>query len=159
MVAHVGVALVAVAIAFSGSFDSRDTVSLDPEGSTTLHGYTLTYTGPFVSEQAHRSLVGATIVLARGGNTLGTLRPALTQYPNQIQAVPTPAVHTGWREDVYLSLVRIEADTARVTLDVYRFPLMWLLWLGGLVVVAGGALSFFGRRRTRTLAPAEMADV
>jgi cytochrome c-type biogenesis protein CcmF len=146
MVAHVGVALVAIAIAFSGSFDSRDTVTLEVGESARLHGYTLTYSGPFLSEQDHRTLIGATIVLSRGDTGLGTLQPALTQYPNQVQAVPTPAVHTGLREDVYLSLVRIEEGTARVTIDVFRFPLMWLLWLGGLVVVSGGALSFFGRR-------------
>ena len=148
MVSHIGVALVAVAIAFSGSFDTRDTITLDPGQSASVHGYTLTYSGPFLTEEAHRTLIGATVVLSRGGD-LATLRPALTQYPNQIQAIPTPAVHTGLREDVYLSLVRIEEGTARVTLDVFRFPLMWLLWLGGLVVVSGGGLSFFGRRQQR----------
>jgi cytochrome c-type biogenesis protein CcmF len=159
MVSHIGVALVAIAIAFSGSFDTRDTVTLDTGESTRLHGYTLTYSGPFLSEQDHRTLVGATVVLSRGGSSLATLQPALTQYPNQIQAIPTPAVHTGWREDVYLSLVRIEEGTARVTLDVFRFPLMWLLWLGGLVVVSGGALSFFGRRRLRSRGVLETVDV
>jgi cytochrome c biogenesis factor len=68
-------------------------------------------------------------------------------------------VHTGLREDVYLSLVRIEEGTARVTIDVFRFPLMWLLWLGGLVVVAGGGLSFFGRRRLRSEATLEAVGV
>ena len=159
MVAHVGVALVAIAIAFSGSFDSRDTVALEVGESARLHGYTLTYSGPFLSEQDHRTLIGATIVLSRGDTGLGTLQPALTQYPNQVQAVPTPAVHTGLREDVYLSLVRIEEGTARVTIDVFRFPLMWLLWLGGLVVVSGGALSFFGRRRLRSEATLEAVGV
>ncbi|HEX5631324.1 MAG TPA: heme lyase CcmF/NrfE family subunit [Acidimicrobiia bacterium] len=149
MVSHVGVALVAVAIAFSGSFDTRDTITLDPGQSAAVQGYTLTYVGPFLTEDAHRTLIGAEVVLARGGNDLATLRPALTQYPNQIQAIPTPAVRTGLREDVYLSLVRIEEGSARVTIDVFRFPLMWLLWIGGLIVVSGGALSFFGRRKQR----------
>jgi cytochrome c-type biogenesis protein CcmF len=160
MVSHVGVALVAVAIAFSGSFDSRDTVTLDLGGSADFDGYTLTYEAPFLREQGHRTVIGATIALSRGGSDLGDLRPALTQYPNQVQAIPTPAVHTGLREDVYLSLVRIEEGSARVTIDAYRFPLMWLLWLGGLVIVGGGALSFVGRRaQRRTGVVAETADV
>ncbi len=149
MVAHVGVALVAVAIAFSGSFDTRDTVTLQPGEAAVVHGYTLTYVGPFAIDDGHRTLIGAAIAVSRGGSELGELRPALTQYPNQIQAVPTPAVRTGLREDLYLSLVRIAEGTAAVTIDVFRFPLMWLLWLGGLIVVSGGALSFLGRRRAR----------
>jgi cytochrome c-type biogenesis protein CcmF len=153
MVAHVGVAMVAVAIAFSGSFDTRTTVTLDPGESVVVDGYTLTYLSPFVRDDGHRTLIGASVALSRGDRDLGTLGPALTQYPNQIQAVPTPAVHVGVREDVYLSLVRIEEGTGRVTLDVFRFPLMWLLWLGGLVVVCGGALSFGGRRRRHLLTP------
>ena len=161
MVSHIGVAMVAVAIAFSGSFDTRDTVSLDPGESVVVDGYTLTYVSPFLREDPHRTVIGATVAIARGGSELGTLGPALTEYPNQVQAIPTPSVRIGLREDLYLSLVRLEPETARVTLDVYRFPLMWLLWLGGLVIVAGGALSFVGRRRRRQLAPPqeETADV
>lgn len=160
MVSHLGVALVAVAIAFSGSFDTRTTVTLDVGESATVGGYTLTYLTPFVREEPNRTVVGATIQVDRNGRGVSTLRPALTQYPNQVQAIPTPSVHTGLREDIYLSLVRIEEDTARVSIDVFRFPLMWLLWLGGLIVVLGGALSFVGRRRKRTLAPVpETADV
>lgn len=153
MVSHIGVAMLAVAIAFSGSFDSRDTITLDPGGSAAVHGYTLTYTGPFLDDDPHRTLVGATVEVTRGGSGVATLQPALARYPNQLQAIPTPSVHTGLREDLYLSLVRIEEGTARVTLDVFRFPLMWLLWLGGLVTVAGGTLSFVGRRRRRSLTP------
>lgn len=161
MVSHIGVAMVAVAIAFSGSFDTRDTVSLDPGDSVVVDGYTLTYVAPFVREDPHRVVIGATIAIGRGGSDLGTLGPALTEYPNQVQAIPTPSVRIGLREDLYLSLVRLEPETARVTLDVYRFPLMWLLWLGGLVIVAGGGLSFVGRRRRRQLSVPEeaLADV
>jgi len=43
----------------------------------------------------------------RARKVLGTLEPRLNQYPNQVQAIPTPSVRTGVREDVYLSLVRI----------------------------------------------------
>ena len=159
MVAHIGVALVAIAIAFSGSFDTRDTMTLAVGESGGVHGYTLSYQGPYVTEDAHRSTFGAIVVVSRGGDQLATLRPGLTEYPNQVQAIPTPAVRTGLFEDLYLSLVRIEEGSARVTIDVFRFPLMWMLWLGGLVVVSGGALSFLGRRRLRNEVVLETADV
>ncbi|HSM01018.1 MAG TPA: heme lyase CcmF/NrfE family subunit [Acidimicrobiia bacterium] len=153
MVAHTGVALVAVAIAFSGSFDSRAEITLAPGASASFDGYTITYVEPFGYEEPHRTVIGAEFTLSRGGDRIATLSPRLNQYENQVQAIPTPAVHTGIREDIYLSLVRIEPGSTDVTIDALRFPLMWMLWLGGLIVVSGGLWSFAARRRTRTLAP------
>jgi cytochrome c-type biogenesis protein CcmF len=152
MTAHVGIALMAVAIAFSGSLNARQTITLDPGDSAPFDGYTLTYEGPTVRQEPNRSVIGALFTLSRGNKTLGTLEPRLNQYPNQVQAIPTPSVRTGLREDVYLSLVRLEPDSARVTVDAFRFPLMWLLWGGSLIVVAGGGWSFIGRKAKRTIA-------
>jgi cytochrome c-type biogenesis protein CcmF len=151
MVAHIGFALAAVGIAFSGSFAVRETIALDPGESAPFDGYTLTYEGPILRDEPNRSVIGASFTLSRGSTVLGTLEPRLNQYPNQVQAIPTPSVRTGLREDVYLSLVRIEAETAQVTIDAFRFPLMWLLWTGALMVVAGGGWSFVGRKRRRDL--------
>jgi len=151
MVAHIGFALAAIGIAFSGSFAVRQTIAFEPGESAPFDGYTLTYEGPTARDEPNRSVVGASFTLSRGDTILGTLEPRLNQYPNQVQAIPTPSVRTGLREDVYLSLVRIEADSARVTIDAFRFPLMWLLWSGALLVVAGGGWSFVGRKRRRDL--------
>jgi cytochrome c-type biogenesis protein CcmF len=149
MTAHTGVALVVVAIAFSASFDTRTEITLAPGESAAFDGYTITYVEPFARQESNRTVIGAEFVLFRGDSRRATLRPRLNQYDNQVQAVPTPAVHTGLREDVYLSLVRIEPESRIVTIDAMRFPLMWMLWLGGLIVVGGGAWSFGARKRSR----------
>ena len=159
MISHIGIALIAVAIAFSGSFGVRQEVTLAVGESAAFEGYTLTYRSPFLREEPNRTVLGATIELSRGGRDLGTLEPRLNQYPNQVQAIPTPSVRTGLREDVYLSLVRIEEGTATVTVDALRFPLMWLLWVGGLIVFAGGLHAYAGRRRGAPIPGRVAADV
>jgi len=158
MVAHIGVALVAIAIAFTGSFDVRETITLAQGETAEFDGYTLTYEGPTLRDEPNRRVVGALITLRRGDDVLDSLEPRLNQYPNQVQAIPTPSVWTGLREDVYLSLVRIESGTAEVTIDAFRFPLAWLVWTGALIVVAGGAWSVLGRKRSRVLAAAVSYD-
>ena len=157
MVAHVGVALLAIGIAFSGSFGARQTIGFEPGESASFDGYTLTYDGPTLRDEPNRRVIGALFTISRGDTVLGTLEPRLNQYPNQVQAIPTPSVRTGLREDVYLSLVRIDSDG--VTIDAFRFPLMWLLWSGALLIVAGGGWSFTGRKRRRELAAAKAATV
>ena len=155
MVAHIGVALVAVAIAFSSSFGVRETIGFEQGESAPFDGYTLTYEGPTLRDEPNRRVIGALFTLRRGDRITGTLEPRLIQYPNQVQAIPTPSVRTGIREDVYLSLVRIESGSARVTIDAFRFPLMWLLWSGALIIVTGGFLSFAGRKRVREFSAAK----
>ncbi len=157
MVAHVGVALLAIGIAFSGSFGARQTIAFEPGESALFDGYTLTYEGPTLRDEPNRRVIGALFTVSRGDTVLGTLEPRLNQYPNQVQAIPTPSVRTGLREDVYLSLVRIDSDG--VTIDAFRFPLMWLLWSGALLIVVGGAWSFVGRKRRRELAATKAAAV
>ncbi len=149
MISHIGVALVAVAISFSSSFGVRATIGFEPGESASFDGYTLTYEGPTLRDESNRRAIGALFTVRRGDRILGTLEPRLNQYPNQVQAIPTPSVRTGLREDIYLSLVRIESDPAHVTIDAFRFPLMWLLWSGALVIVLGGTWSFTARKRTR----------
>ena len=157
MVSHVGVALLAIGIAFSGSFVTRQTIGFEPGESALFDGYTLTYEGPTLRDEPNRRVIGALFTISRGDTVLGTLEPRLNQYPNQVQPIATPSVRTGLREDVYLSLVRIDSDG--VTIDAFRFPLMWLLWSGALLIVAGGGWSFAGRKRRRELSAAKASTV
>ena len=148
-VSHIGVALVALAITVSGAFVGRATdVALEPGDTFEFEGYTLAYNGPFFRSEDHRDVLGAEIEVRRGGD-VSVLHPRLNDYPNQVQAVPTPAVRVGLVDDVYLSLTRI--DGGSITLDAFRYPLIWLLWVGGFVTAAGAALPLVLRKRRREM--------
>ncbi len=152
-IAHIGVALVAVAIAVSGSFGVRQTIAMSPGDEVPFEGYTVAYIGPFARSEDHRDVIGATVELRRDGRLLATLLPRMNQYPNNVQPVPSPAVRVAWNEDVYASLARI--DGGDVTLDLYRYPLQWLLWVGGLMTAAGAALPLVLRKPKREPEPVE----
>ena len=42
-----------------------------------------------------------------------------------------------------------------ITLDMYRYPLQWMLWVGGLMAAAGAALPLVFRKRSKTEEAAE----
>ncbi len=153
-VSHIGVALVAVAITVSGAFATRVTdAPLSPGESVEFAGYEVAYVAPFFRSERQRDVIGATVELRRGGDVVATLEPRLNDYPNQVQAVPTPAVRIGPVEDIYISLTRIESGD--ITLDLFRYPLQWLLWAGGLLTAAGAAVPLVLRKRRRDVeAPA-----
>ncbi len=145
---HIGVVLVAVAITVSGAFATRvGDAPLSPGESVEFAGYEVAYVAPFFRSERHRDVLGATVELRRGGDVVAVLEPRLNDYPNQVQAVPTPAVRVGLVEDIYVSLTRIEGGD--ITLDLFRYPLQWLLWAGGLLVAAGAAVPLVLRKRRR----------
>jgi cytochrome c-type biogenesis protein CcmF len=144
---HVGVALVAIAIATSSALAFRGEVRLAEGERATIEGYCLEFGGSFRRIEPNRAVDGVDIRVFDEGcsNLISVLQPRVNIYPNSSQGVATPAVRTGVVEDLYLSIAGGTAD--EVVLDVFVFPLIWVLWLGGLVVVAGGFLAVAGRSR------------
>jgi cytochrome c-type biogenesis protein CcmF len=150
--AHVGVALVAATIAVSGSLGTKTTQTLARGQPAAVGPYQVTYQGPVQRSEPSRLVTGARLELRRGGRVVRVMEPRLVQYPNQAQPIGTPAVWTSVGGDVYVTLVRL--DDAGVEVTLYRYPLMYLLWLGGLLTAAGGIAALGGRRRVqRTLLP------
>jgi cytochrome c biogenesis factor len=76
-------------------------------------------------------------------NEKAVLEPRLHEYPKFGQVIATPDVRTGLVDDVYVTIAGTDGDAIR--LSVLVFPLQWLLWFGGLTMVAGGLVAL-GRK-------------
>ena len=59
----------------------------------------------------------------------------------------SPAVMTSLRGDLYLSLTSIDSDG--ISLEVYWFPFVWMVWAGGFLTAAGGIWSWLVRAPSR----------
>jgi cytochrome c-type biogenesis protein CcmF len=75
------------------------------------------------------------------------MEPTANFYANDNAGIVTPAVLTRPGGDLYLSLR--DVDSASITLALDTSPLIWLLWIGGLVTAAGGLLALGARRSER----------
>ncbi len=151
LVVHVGVVIVAVAIASSSAYSTKREVRLAEGQSATVRGYTLTYNGSHSQRSGQKNTVSADIRVRRGGDDLGTYAPSISTFPNASQGIGTPSVRTGFREDVYLTLVSSPNEQGRVTIGVAVNPMVLWLWVGGGVMALGTivALSPSLRRRTK----------
>ncbi|MFC4004390.1 heme lyase CcmF/NrfE family subunit [Prauserella oleivorans] len=157
--AHLGVAVVAVVIAVSGALATRATVTVDRGQSVEFAGYTLTFERSEEHTQPDRLIRDAHIVFRADGEVAWTAEPRLNRFNNQTQAVGQPAVWSGPTRDIYVALAQLGDD--QVSLNLYRYPLMAWLWVGGALAAAGGFWALSGRtRRTATENTAEpvMAD-
>jgi len=149
-VSHFGLALAAVAIATSSGIAVRQPVTLAEGESVVVDDYCVEYLRPFTRIETNRSVSGVEVALMRAdcATPVKVMQPRLNHYPHADQAVATPDVRTGFVDDVYLSLSSLTSG-GTVSLDVFVFPLMWLLWFGGAVAALGGFMALGARRRTR----------
>lgn len=146
---HLGVAVLAIGIATTTGLASQTTIQLSVGESVPVAGYCILYDGPFERQDPNRVVRGLdlTVLDASCSKTLTTLSPSTNAYKNSPTPIGTPAVYTTLFEDVY---IRIAAGSAaNPVIDVFIFPMMWMVWLGGAVTGLGGAVSVIGRRAQR----------
>jgi cytochrome c-type biogenesis protein CcmF len=139
LLVHVGVVVIAVAIAVSQSYTTKREVRLARDESASVRGYRVTYLGAATARSGQKLTVSARVRIERGGRNLGVYAPAVSTFPNSNEGIGTPSVRTGWREDVYLTLVSSPNEQGRIALGVQITPMALWLWLGG-GVIAGGTL-------------------
>jgi cytochrome c-type biogenesis protein CcmF len=80
----------------------------------------------------------------------GVFRPAVSTFGTSSEAVGTPAIDSGLKDDVYLTLDTLPQKAGGpVTIGVTIQPLVIWLWLGGAVLIIGSAIAVVpvGRKR------------
>ena len=149
MIVHIGVILVAVALAASNSFTHSATLTLEQGQVVEWGGHTFelqSVTETTNASESERALE-ANLILDGGS----TLSPAITTYLKIGQDIGTPAVRTGFTKDVYLTLEPgTEAGASTATIRAFVKPMIMWLWIGGLIMALGTLLAAFpgaGRRR------------
>jgi cytochrome c-type biogenesis protein CcmF len=151
MIVHVGVVIVAVAIATNGHFAREVEARYEPGETRVVDGHEITYLSTDVVQERNRE---ATKVRVRvdGGQVY---EPALSRYSGFGSLIGTPSVKTGLTEDVYLTVTRLpDEGSEAVTLRVIIQPMALWLWVGGGVMALGTVLAAWpGRLRRRPTDP------
>jgi cytochrome c-type biogenesis protein CcmF len=157
MIVHLGVVVLAVGIVVSTSYTTRSEVTLATNQRTVIDGQ---YVGFYGFAAVTTSLEKQTqLVVTVDGHSL---RPAITTFNGRSsQSVGTPAIDSNLLRDVYVTFDAVGGNgttsggqltsnlpAGSVLLGVTVEPLLSWLWIGGLMVGVGSALSF-GRRRHR----------
>jgi cytochrome c-type biogenesis protein CcmF len=157
MVVHLGIVILALGIVTSTSYTTRSEVTLAHGQSTVVRGQYVSFAGFHqVKDALDTSLQ---LVLSVDGHQL---RPAVTTYHGRnAQTVGTPAIDSNLWRDVYVTFDALGGTSSRsgaqvqqnlpagsVVLGVTVEPLLAWLWIGGLLVGVGSALSFLRRRHS-----------
>ena len=149
MVVHIGVVVIAVGLAAATSFGQRGQVHLTKGQTASFDGHTMEFLGyRIVSTPA--STAHEAVLKVDGG---GDFHPAITTFgSNSANAVGTPSIDSGWRDDVYLTIDKAPPGST-VTIDWVVQPLVTWMWVGGALLVLGTLLSAVPGRRRRPTDP------
>lgn len=152
MVVHLGVIMIAVALAASNSFTHSATLEVVQGEQVEWGGHTfelVSVTEETNDRESERVL--AADVEVDGG---GIESPAITTYLNIGQDIGTPAVRSSLAKDVYLTLEPgAAAGDAAATIRVFVKPMILWMWIGGALMALGTLLAAFPGRRRRPVDP------
>ncbi len=148
MVVHIGVIVIAVALAASNSYTRSQELSLKVGVVATYGGHTFELVGFSNVSDDQKTTVSAKIKVD-GGQTYS---PAITKFKLIGTNIGTPSVKSTFTKDIYITIEPpIKPTSQSAKIKVFIKPLVMWLWIGGGLMGVGTVLSAFpGRRRKPT---------
>jgi cytochrome c-type biogenesis protein CcmF len=154
-VVHAAVVLLAIGVAGSSAYQTQREGRLTTGETMRVGDYTLGLRGVEARRAANATEVRAVLDVERDGRRLGTLRAGKNSYPVEEQTSNEVAIRsdllTG--EDLFVIADELRPGANSVYLRVFVKPLVNLIWLAGLVFIAGALIAMWpDAREARRLA-------
>jgi cytochrome c-type biogenesis protein CcmF len=141
------------------SLSTSDVVAMRPGQTIHFSGYEWTLNGVHDEAGSNYNARVADLVVERAGRIVALMHPSRRAFTTQDVTTTDTAIQTNGLRDLY-TVLGDERD-GQAVLRLYVNPLAPWIWLGALVMAAGGVLSLIARRlrlsipvRPRAPAPA-----
>ncbi|MGY2128867.1 heme lyase CcmF/NrfE family subunit [Blastococcus sp. SYSU DS0617] len=155
---HVGVAVAAVAIAASSSYETAVEQRIAVGESVEAAGWTARLDAVDRERTAQEMRVVAQLSLAESGSRRGTVTPELRTFPAHGITVASPAIRSTPAGDVYLTVTEVDADGGWALVRIAVNPMVSWLWAAGGIMAAGALVAGWPARRRARGEPAPADD-
>ena len=143
--AHIGIAVFLVGVVLSSHYSEEKIVRLAPGDTAQLGPYQFIFKGVTgIAGPNFKAQEGAFLVQTNG-ETIATLNPQKRIYTVQRNTMTEAAIDPGLTRDLYVALGE-PMDGAAWSVRIYYKPFIRWIWLGGLLMMAGGLCSVSDRR-------------
>lgn len=159
VLAHAGVAILAMGVTLNRSFDSESQFRIAPQETVHFSGYDFSFIKPFSLQGANHTEEAALFSVSKAGKPLGLLAPGLRTQVSHGELFPHAAILKQFTGDFYMAPGHIFTDGSW-SVRIYYRPFVRWIWAGGLLLAAGGLLpvcvsffaffNFFRRQRRET---------
>jgi len=151
--AHLGLGLTLLGIVGTLCFGTEKILTMKPGETVELSGHSVRFEGLFPQKGPNFTEDRGRFVLISNGFEDGEITSAKRFYPVRQTVTTESGIRTLGFSQLYLSLGD-ESNDGSVVVRLWWKPLVTLIWGGGLVMMAGAAMSLLDRR-LRVGAPAK----
>jgi cytochrome c-type biogenesis protein CcmF len=148
LVVHLGILVIALGVAGSQTWSVQTETTLSRGQSVQLAGYQVRFDGLAAAEESNHFRVTGTFSVTDHRASLGVLAPAKKFYPQEQTPIAYVDYRLGLLEDIYVVLGDFARDGSSATIKVQVNRMVSWLWIGGLILTLGTALSLLPDRRS-----------
>ncbi|MEW9615989.1 heme lyase CcmF/NrfE family subunit [Shinella sp. S4-D37] len=155
--AHIGIGVTVIGVIAVTAFETEHVVEMKPGMQVEAGGYTLTFDGMRRGQGPNYSEESGHFTVARGGVTVADVWSSKRLYSARRMPTTEAGIRTFGLSQLYVSLGDAMADGG-IVVRVWWKPMILCIWIGALIMMAGGFVSLCDRR-LRVGAPQKVRKV
>lgn len=140
IIAHIGIAILALGITVNKSFSEERQVKIAPGEIVTLAGNQFTFKSIEETKGPNFSSITATFNVQKKQSSIEQITAQQRLYTSHEQTLSKPGILVNAWRDLYLALGAPVTDKAW-SVRIYYKPLVRWIWFGGFMLLCGGLLS------------------
>jgi cytochrome c-type biogenesis protein CcmF len=155
IIAHIGVGVFVAGVTLVKSYQLERDLVMKPGQTEKIGGWSLTFIGVDNNKGPNYSAAHGVFELTSGkGTVIYLLEPEKRQYVSSGQVMTEAAIFYSLISDVYVSLGEPNANEGEGAesswaVRIYLKPFIEWIWLGCMLMAAGGIMTLFDRRYRR----------
>jgi cytochrome c-type biogenesis protein CcmF len=147
MLAHIGIAVVAIGITLVSVYSEERDIRMEPNDTIELAGYTFQFKGTTMVHGDNYSADQGRIVVTRDGNLITELHPEKRRYTVKKSMMTEADIDPNLWRDLYVALGEpLDSQGQAWAVRIHYKPFVRWLWLGGLLMTLGGLLTVADKR-------------
>ncbi|MEJ6012179.1 heme lyase CcmF/NrfE family subunit [Novosphingobium aquae] len=144
VMAHLGCAVSMAGMACDAAFTAENMVSMKANETSQVGPYSVTLLGVRETPGPNYQALEAVLSVRKGTGEPWQMVPQLHQFTDPPMTTNQAAIKTFWNGQLYL-VVGENTDGTNFVMRMWWKPFVTLIWLGGILIALGGALSLLGR--------------
>ncbi|WP_299067754.1 heme lyase CcmF/NrfE family subunit [uncultured Psychrobacter sp.] len=146
-VAHIGVLIAVIGVAFTTSLSIERDVAMAEGDTINVQGYDFSLVDFQEIKASNFDATQATVAVSKDGRAVATLTPEKRTYIISTMPTTEAAIDASLMRDVYVALGEPIAEGSNEwALRIYVKPLIRWIWLGAIIMALGGLLSMLDKR-------------
>jgi cytochrome c-type biogenesis protein CcmF len=145
-IVHLGVVVIGIGVIGSTVFQVKTEQTLAQGETMQLEDYSLRLDSLELAQAVDgREMTIANVTVFRNGSQIAQLRPRMDFFPNSEMNMTIAGAHSTLENDFYVLLNGFDTRAGTARFWVYINPLVNLVWIGGLILIAGTFISAWHR--------------